>query len=53
MTRKTTSFKLNINLVNKVKAIASIKEIQQSELVEEYLKGGVEKDKELLKKLIE
>jgi len=53
MTRKTTSFKLNIDLVNKVKAIASIKQVQQSELVEEYLMEGVEKDKKLLKKLVE
>jgi hypothetical protein len=53
MKRKKTSYNLNIDLLNKVKAIANLKDIQQVELVEEYLKEGVEKDKEILKKLID
>jgi hypothetical protein len=53
MTRKKTSYNLDINLLNKLKAIASLKNIQQVDLVEKYLSEGIEKDKEILKKLID
>jgi len=53
MEKKKTSYNLNIDLLNKLKAIASLKNIQQVELVEKYLKEGIEKDKEILKQLIE
>jgi hypothetical protein len=53
MTRKKTSFNLKIETIQKLKAIASLKEISQLELLEQYLNEGIEKDKEILKKLID
>ena len=53
MTRKKTSFNLQIETLQKLKAIASLKNIPQVELLEDYLKKGIEEDKELLKRLID
>jgi len=52
-TRKKTSFNLEIETVQKLKAIASLKNISQVELLETYLNEGIEKDKEILKQLID
>lgn len=51
--KKKTSFNLDIELIGKLKAIASLKNKSQVELLEEYLNEGIEKDKELLKQLID
>jgi hypothetical protein len=53
MSRKKTSFNLKIEIIQKVKAIASLKDKSQLDLVEDYLKEGIEKDKDILKKLID
>jgi hypothetical protein len=53
MGKKKTSYNLEENLVNKLKATASLKGTSQVELLEEYIKNGLEKDKGIFKQMIE
>jgi predicted DNA-binding protein len=50
---KRTSFNMPIDIHNKLKMLAIAKKTTQSQLIEEYLREGIEKDKEALKKLID
>jgi predicted transcriptional regulator len=52
MGKKKTSFKLDEDLVNKLKAIASLRSMQQVELLEEYIEDGIKKNKSILYDLI-
>ena len=53
MPKSQINYKIDKNIKTKIVAIAELKGVNQTDLVEEYLKGGIEKDKEILKKLID
>jgi hypothetical protein len=53
MVIKKTSYNLDSELINTLKAIASLKGITQVELVEMYLKEGIERDKGIFNKFSE
>lgn len=44
MVKKSTSFKLDANLLKEIKKKAIDKEITQTELIEQYLKQGLKND---------
>ena len=50
---KRTSFNMPIDIHEKLKMLAIAKKTTQSQLIESYLREGIEKDKKMLKKLIE
>jgi len=50
---KRTSFNMPIKIHEKLKLISVAKRVTQSELIEEYLREGINKDINLVKSLLE
>ncbi|MCL2115428.1 MAG: hypothetical protein FWH29_04330 [Methanobrevibacter sp.] len=53
MPKSQINYKIEREIKTKIVTLAELKGVNQTELVEEYLKCGIEKDKELFKKLME
>lgn len=53
MPKSQINYKIDKEVKTKIVVIAELKGIKQTDLVEKYLKEGIEKDKDILKKLIE
>jgi predicted DNA-binding protein len=50
---KRTSFNMPIKIHERLKLISVAKKVTQSELIEEYLKKGIEEDIELVRNLLD